>query len=151
MDHKQVEPGMVVLVRSKEYGLSLRDFSYHYDWVLVTAVHKGHKLALTSDPHIHGFYLSASPSGICMKGSGHHKLEDVIKAYYRKDCFSDDDELGTMGDGDILTLLHTGITPAGCHVNIYAAELEDKCLELTLEEIEQQYGCHVKIKGRRDD
>ena len=147
MEHTKVEPGMVVWIRSKEFGMSLGTFSYHYDWALVTAVHKGHELALTRDPHIHGFYLSVSPGGICMKGFGQRKLEDVIKAYYRKDCYSDDDELTALSEGDILTLLHTGITPAGCHVNIYCAGLEDKCLEVTWAEIEDKFGCKIKLKG----
>ena len=150
MDHPKVEPGMVVLVKERELSLSGRP-AYTYYWVLVIAVHDGHGVGYDYQ-HIHGYHLTKSAAGININDACCAcKVADVIKAFYRTDPFSDVGDLTTLCDSDILQLLFTGITPTGCHVNLYNAELEDKCLEVTMDDVEQKFGCHVKIKGKHDD
>lgn len=74
------------------------------------------------------------------------KTEDITAAYYKVD--SSDQQLRGLTPPEIETLLRTGITPSGCQVTIYNSDLTDKCLEVTWAEIEDKFGCKIKLKGK---
>lgn len=137
--NKDIRPGMIVRHNRHSVWYNVKT------WLLVTAVHAPHKDGY-DEPHIHGMGLANSPSGTVLYGEYCVKTEDIAAAYYKVD--SSDQQLQSLTPPEIETLLRTDITPAGCQVTIYNSDLEDRCLEVTWAEIEDKFGCKIKLKGK---
>lgn len=136
---KDIRPGMIVRHNHQSVWYDVQA------WLLVTSVHAPHKGGY-DEPHIHGLGLANSPSGTVLHGDYCVNTKDIAAAYYKVDSY--DQQLKSLNPFEIETLLRTGITPAGCQVTVYNDGLTDKCLEVTWAEIEDKFGCKIKLKGK---